>query len=37
MVSAPPPITMAGGGGGLNIKICHTFVVTTFFLTFLAG
>ena len=44
MVSATPPITMGGGGGEggggggwLNMKICQNFVVTKFFLTFVAG
>ena len=42
MVSAPPPITLVegrgeGGGGGLNLRICQIFVVTKFFLTFVAG
>ena len=37
MVSAPPPITMGGGGRWLNMKICQNFVGTKFFLTFVAG
>ena len=37
MVSAPPPITMGVGGECLNMKICQNFVVTKFFLTFVAA